>query len=204
MKKSDLTITTHHPFQMGTLEEKSPEITLKLGCKVLEGLGFKYWLSAGTALGIHRDKRFIPHDTDIDVGVTFDWEDPAILSKTRKLLAEMQQKGLILVQSVVAGNRPMQLAYINPTNYFVLFDIYFYYQGVEKEILVNYNSEGILRKPSNFVNALGELSFAGVGYPCPSPIEEYLAYRYGSTWRTPEKHKDDWVDHAPYLERWSS
>ena len=56
-------------FTIEPLKDKNAIPILQKGCEVLENLGLKYWLSAGTLLGIHRDKKLIDHDTDIDIEI---------------------------------------------------------------------------------------------------------------------------------------
>jgi len=43
--------------------------TLKEIKHILDDVGVKYWLDFGTLLGAVRDGKFIPWDTDIDLGM---------------------------------------------------------------------------------------------------------------------------------------
>ena len=52
-------------------KEKAFE-NLKDVSKILKGHDIKYWLEAGTCLGAYREKDFIAHDTDIDIGINAD------------------------------------------------------------------------------------------------------------------------------------
>jgi hypothetical protein len=55
--------------------------------KALDSIGVPFHLHAGTSLGAHRERAFIPHDHDIDVGVFYkDANTPQKLEKIEKAL----------------------------------------------------------------------------------------------------------------------
>ncbi len=155
---------------------------LAAGAKILDGLGMKWWLSAGTALGFHRGGGFIPHDTDIDVGVEGLHPD--------------------LVQAFINGgfaeymfNQDFQRAFSKGN---VVFDIYIFNKQGNK--MVSDTSIGRIIKPYKLFTQLGAIKFDGKEYPAPSPIEEYLEIRFGSDWRIPQKKKGLWYENAPCVE----
>ncbi len=49
--------------------------------------------------------------------------------------------------------------------------------------------------PAKYFNELSTIQFYGIKFNIPSPVEEYLEYRYGKDWKTPKKdyiyYKDD-------------
>jgi len=49
--------------------------------------------------------------------------------------------------------------------------------------------------PARFFNNLTKIEFYGMEFNTPSPVDDYLEYRYGEDWRTPKKdyvhYKDD-------------
>jgi len=45
------------------------------------------------------------------------------------------------------------------------------------------------KMPFKFYNELSTIKFYGMDFKIPSPVEEYLTYRYGEDWKTPKK---DW------------
>jgi len=57
---------------------------------VVKSVGVTYFLLFGTVLGFYRDKSYIPHDHDIDVGIRCNFE------KGQKLLDELEKKGFRL------------------------------------------------------------------------------------------------------------
>lgn len=173
-----MTVTVKHygTFPMIPLGQTNPHKALAKAAELLDG--HRWWLSAGTALGLHRDGDFIPHDTDVDVGLAADWDNPP----PDDLLPWR------LIRSQHLDGRPMQLAYMR---YQVIFDIYLFYGGV------NVNEHGKIVKPSRFLDELGTVA----GYPAPAPIDEYLAWRYGPDWAPPAQRKRPWQDEAPCLVR---
>lgn len=136
-----------------------------------------YWLSAGTLLGFYRDKGFIPHDTDIDVGV--------IGGIDRDSFPKEYQ----LVRTIDKGDRQMQTVYLHePTN--ILFDILHYW--LEDDKWVTYGQEGYLERSIELLDNLGTYSLFDKQWSVPENIENYLAVWY-TDWRTPtEGDKTIW------------
>lgn len=60
--------------------------TLHAAKSALDSAGIPFHLHSGTALGAHREKKFIPHDEDIDLGVF-------AKDYNRKLASEMYKHG---------------------------------------------------------------------------------------------------------------
>ena len=159
---------------------------LSEGCAILDRLGVRYWLSAGTALGAYRDQlsdEFLTRDTDLDVGVLYQSHLHTIIKNY------FEKNRFSVLRSYAIGQYPAQLAMIKKD---IIFDIYFFVEEGEK--LVNYNEYGKMIKPIKLINNMDTV----LGYPVPSPIENYLAIRYGKDWRTP-KPKCDWKDQCANL-----
>ena len=163
-------------FTMFPLSATDPASVLDQAAELLDGR--TWWISAGTALGLHRDGTFIPHDTDVDIEVAADWDNPPPddLLPWRPIRTQHFQ------------GRPMQLAYLHDR---VIFDVYLFYDGV------NHNEHGTFAIPDRFLHKLEDVQ----GWPAPSPIDDYLAWRYGPDWRTPTGQKRPWQDEAPCLIR---
>ncbi len=49
------------------------------------------------------------------------------------------------------------------------------------------SSKVIVSVPSKYFTDLSKIEFYGMEFSAPSPIEEYLKFRYGDDWRTPKK-----------------
>lgn len=160
-------------FCLKPLDDKAPDV-LKAGIENIKG--FDYWVSAGTVLGFYRDKDFIKGDTDIDVEMLNDG-----ISKQDIIKA---MKGFELIREIEHEGKPQQLAFIKNE---VIFDIYFY--KVVGDNIVNENEHGTMKVPYKFVKDLKQIKTKYGSFPAPSPIEEYLEYRYGKDWKTPSNKK---------------
>lgn len=167
----------------GPLAEKpQAKDVLRAAAEVLDGLGVKWWLSAGTALGFHRDGGFIAHDTDIDVGV--EGLDP-------NLVKAFLDAGFVEYRF----DQDFQRAFSKND---VIFDIYIFQKEGSK--MVSKTAVGRIVKPYKLFTHLDLLLFDNKLYPVPSPIERYLEVRFGKTWRIPQTSKGNWMDDAACLE----
>ena len=176
-------------FKSLPMGECNPKPVLDEGMRLLKDQ--KVWLSAGTLLGFHRDGGFIPHDTDIDVGLLAHWDMPPDQIDIVHVM-----KGFDPIRIMHREHRVMQIAFVKNK---AIFDIYFFYEGWKPDLAVNLNDAGQMEKPLRFLDPLGTITHRGVAYPTPHPIEEYLEYRYGD-WRTPTDSKVAWYqDAAPGL-----
>lgn len=63
--------------------------------KALDSIGVKFHLHFGTALGAHRERSFIEHDDDLDVGVFY--KDVNEMSKVKEIEKAMSENGFDLV-----------------------------------------------------------------------------------------------------------
>jgi len=194
-------ITLEHPrgFTMDRLEKKYTAIdTLRHGCKLIEDLGYKYWVSAGTLLGIHRDNQFIPHDTDIDIEI---YVGPNTKINVREILQNMKAIGFDLIRiQMLDSAYPTQLAFMNVSNN-VIFDVYWYYDDpFYDHRIINRTVDGILWYPKEKILELETLTFKDHDFIVPDP-DWYCEFRYGVDWKTPAKEKGEWQMQATNLER---
>ena len=151
-------------------EVSDPRSTLE----TWRGRFIPWWISDGSALGLHRSGEFITWDTDIDVSIK----------------AESGQKHLEipefnLIRTTDWGDRPTQTAFRDPKTD-VIFDVYYYYSDILEGKLVT-KSEGGLIVMENY-KTLWKNTKYGV-LPFPSPTEDYFVERYGDDWREPQKGK---------------
>lgn len=167
----------HRPYSLDPMERKDPLSTLLEGIKILEGK--HWWLSAGTLLGLYRDKGFIPHDTDIDVAVLGDIDREGL------------GKDFELVRSVTERDgRHMQSAYIHLPS-MIIFDILHYWP--DGEDYYTESEKGKLFRPTSIIDKLGTLEHGGHEFPVPGDVEYYLELWYGD-WRTPRTGgKTNWI-----------
>lgn len=154
--------------------------TMLKGCMVLEEIGVKYWLGRGSVLGFHRDNDFLPNDIDIDIDVYTDKD-------VYKIIQKMPFEVIFVTN---CRGRYMQLAFWDSETK-VIFDIFFYYDSGRK--LYNRNYFGYFWLPSDQIERLTTINFAGRDYPIPAP-EWYCRFWYGDNWRTPKKcGTPDWT-----------
>lgn len=176
MLPSELVIKLFEPVELEPLKPNAIEV-LREGLYHMTGT---YWISSGTLLGLYRDHQLIPHDTDLDVNVLDHLE-----------ITEKDLPGFRLMRTQHYKGKVMQTAFIKDD---VIFDNYYFYS--EGEYAVNYNDQGIIKKPLKFLKTT-----IYKGYPVPTPIEEFLEWRFGD-WKTPKVTKDTWdVDHA-HINSW--
>lgn len=152
-------------------KEKASKVMLE----GIEKIKIPYWVSAGTALGLYRDKDFIDNDTDIDIAmVGFDGVDKDI----RERLTGFEE-----IRNVYHECRPQQLAFIKDD---IIFDIYIHWQ--EGDDYVNYGESGKQKMPIYMYDTLKELDTKYGLLTFPKDPEEYFTIRYGD-WQIPQDKK---------------
>ena len=146
---------------------------LSLLHELMSKLDINFWISDGTALGFRRDKDFIDHDDDVDIG--FFSEDE---NKFWNNIHLFKSKGF-------------SLAEIRSDNTFVVLirkgekiDIDITGAGLVCDQCNNNPCENILPYLESFDN----IDIKGKKYNIPK--EDYLIYKYGEDWKTPiiKKH----------------
>lgn len=169
-------VKAYPPINLDPLKPHALEV-LDTG---LELMDCKHWISSGTLLGLYRDKRLIPHDTDLDVNVL---DSPFVKLPFR------------LIRTQHYAGRVMQTAYEHRDT---IFDIYYFYTGFTDGHATNFNDEGVIEKPLRFIENIGVLKHQGKDYPVPTPIEEFLEWRF-KDWKTPTTEKLPWTEDANHL-----
>ncbi len=176
--------------------------TLKLVTDILEKNDVNYCLDAGTLLGVVRENRLLPWDTDIDLCITAD-----NIEKLKKSLQPLKSKNLSIRESlngvedhnilnpddlrVVKVRNRVKLIIRGP----VLIDIFIKYPDAENY----YWSEGAIENrvvksvPRTFHDNLTTIEFDGKKYPIPEDYDGYLTSRYGD-WRVPVKEWNHLTD----------
>ena len=162
--------------------------TLQEGVQLLDGTN--WWVSAGTALCIHRnglDDEFLFKDTDIDVEV----EGIGIEEIEKRY---MNAGFRFHVKQLISGI-PSQLALIKND---IIFDIYFYHREVDN--LVNINPYGRLLVPAHLIDNAKMITIRDIELRIPFPIEEYLTVRYGD-WQVSKAKVSWWWEQANNMVR---
>ena len=134
---------------------------------------YNWYMSFGTCLGFHRDKDFIPEDTDIDISVFADSID--VESIIRKF-----KEHFFYLRSVKHNGKQHQSAFIDEDGFII--DLQFYYKDGEK--YVSYCEGGKWED-----NVSIEIRGTKYGlFPFPKETEEYLERRYGN-WKVKSTDK---------------
>lgn len=164
---------------------------------VLNGLGLKWWISAGTLLGAVRERDFLPkeHD-DIDIGLR---ELPF-----RELTDSLKQAGFIIRFLVNCCNIGIGM---NTSYKSVMVD--FGRGGFYGDKLLwmsnNINGKMIVKMvPNRFFGKLGKVMLAGDAYPAPFEPEKVLELYYGKDWSIPKTNWNRFRDYAAIKAIWNT
>jgi hypothetical protein len=192
--KKDITVKYPRACQISGngLRDKPVFSVMRQFVVVAEKLGLTYWFSAGTALGLRREKDgYIKYDSDIDVEVL---AEPPF--NENEFTHAMEKRGFCCYRRMTHKNKVMQLAFaLSQTP----LDVYFYYD-YEDDNYININEHGVLELPKTFVEDRAEQR----DFICPQPIERYLSHRFGKCWDKPTGRKMPWQDTAgKALVKWS-
>lgn len=157
---------------------------------VAEALADSDWplvVCYGTLLGFYRDNDFIAHDDDIDL-LCIPGKRRGDLEKVAGAIVEKLNSSGFRAQ-VNFNNRRERLPFVQVFSrvHKVHVDIFLAYSEASEIFLpmrnVNYSSI-----PAPIMLPVAEKLFFGRPYSVPARIEGFLEARYGSTWRTPDKH----------------
>jgi len=168
---------------------------LKRVSKFLEKNKIPYLLEAGTLLGVVRENRLLPWDTDMDVTIT-DKNEKRLLSKLWKLNLFSRLRVSVRRYKQDAGPfKKGQVRIIKIHNYkWLVFkgsmqlDI-FVKREIEEEYYwtIDVRNPVLKSVPKTFYDNLGTIPFDGKEYSVPKDYEGYLECHYGPDWRTPVK-----------------
>jgi len=167
------------PFKFPKPMPPSSFEVMKKGCDILKSLNIEYCISFGTLLGIYRDNRLIPHDSDIDVEIIH----PV---NTKKIEEEFVKNGFTLGHKVVVMGKVQQLAFYTDDE--VVFDIAFY-QKIGSYVYCFHDSDLYFKFPANYYKKFIPYEFSGYTTYTPINPEQWLEYTYGKNWKIPKTSK---------------
>lgn len=153
----------------------------------LQLINIKCWLTDGTLLGFYREKDFISHDMDMDVGVFIkDYNsevDTHLLSKGWKIVRKLGFKDLGLEFTLMKDGHKIDIFFFYEQG-----DKYWHaaWQGLKKNKIkyrrmIKYTYPKFSLKPA---------SFLGLDVLIPENPELYIITKYGKNWQTPVKNWD--------------
>lgn len=187
-------------FSFKPMNEKHAYETMERGCDILAKTGVNYWLSSGNLLGLYRDGMLIPHDTDIDVNVSMKWDSLQSNIVSKQIVLGLTNNKFRIIRTIIYKNNFMQLATIDENND-IIFDVCFFYTGIEKGQATHLNMLGYINKPLRFISKPRRVLYKGNEYPIPAHTEEFLTWRFGD-WKTPKTEKTAWENESPNFHRY--
>jgi phosphorylcholine metabolism protein LicD len=141
--------------------------------KEIEAAGLRYWLDFGTLLGAYRDRDICPGDTDIDICA---FESDRI--RLREIASRLASHGF-----VYRDQRTVSKVFLSGTNTLHV-DIWFF--KVESGVLLSTYHPKLDFLQSN-IEPIGAIECWGHRFPAPNRVSEFLEYRYGPSFMTPER-----------------
>jgi len=162
--------------------EKAKYVLLEIK-DILDKHKVEFFLLEGTCLGAVREKNFIEHDRDIDLGV----KDELLRPKIEELSEEWTRHGF-------------KYAVGPATNIVQSFKLYkedircdipgMALNGNERFIPSHLRPYCLVQKAALFENPQA-IEFLGKVFLIPNPVEEYLTHEYGKDWKTPHDSFDN-------------
>lgn len=164
------------------LDITSATVALCEAKAVLDAAGIGFFLMAGTLLALIRDNDLLPHDKDIDLGLSDDIDRDLVC-------ATFEQDPRFLVPTRPASREPLWAFGVVHRASGVTIDLFFARhepQGVRFGFGMAPSTIHCLVRPFE----LGRLHWCERDWPIPQPPERYLEDVYGSQWRIPDPYFD--------------
>ena len=176
------------PRRRRLLKKRGPEILAEIA-RVFERHGIQGFAAFGTLLGIVREKGFIRHDEDIDLGVM-----PGSISPEKLLqILLVEECGFSFAFAFRYHDKVTEFkVYYRgvPIDFFFFENMgdSFVYEAYSWQEGVTYPSEtanSVRLVYSPVIKGLKKTAVFGTEFPIPSNEEEVLIGLYGKTWRIP-------------------
>jgi UDP-glucose 4-epimerase/phosphorylcholine metabolism protein LicD len=162
-----------------TFDKVSAHKNLKTLDKIFRKNKVKYWLTDGTLLGWYREKTFIGHDTDTDIGVLAKTFTPSVLE-------QIKNEGFQVYHLFGYPENSFEISLIRNN---IKTDLFFFYKRGNKM----YHSAFLKqRQRIDYVyDAFDtkEINFLGYNFFVPDNELKYIKTKYGESWNEPDP---DW------------
>ena len=173
-------------LQKGNYHRRMKNMLLKT-IDILNEKRFKYWLDAGTLLGILRDGDLIPWDYDADLGIPADSADEIMKLRLDFLPNYLIKRGRIQSPWIPGDMRVIKVKTpwekIRQINFHL--DLFCVYPVKNKYRWVDSNA--LKHVDRKYYDTLSTIEWAGRTINIPNHAEEYLSLRYGN-WQIPEQN----------------
>jgi hypothetical protein len=158
------------------LDKKIAKENLLLLKKICDSVQLNFVILYGTLLGAIREKDFIGHDTDTDVGIFVGDEDKLLMAKDMLI-----SNGFSLIRTSRFNS---VISFMRKDEYI---DIYVF-SIVKKLFKKSYSSEDG-KVDFNLLSTLSTINFLGETFYAPSNPIMFLVKSYGGGWINPNKEE---------------
>lgn len=166
---------------------KKAKNMLETFSKYIKKEDYPWYAISGTFLGLHRERGFLKHDIDIDLGLDFE-----NIKDINKLIEDLKQIPNITIKNIIympnIKIEKDEIFYDNKIGTIKLVDS----SGIQIDFCIHYKQNGKIVHGSKihlWENSPFELvidNLEGIELYCPNNADVYLTENYGD-WRTPVK-----------------
>ncbi|RNA04113.1 THO complex subunit, partial [Brachionus plicatilis] len=167
---------------------------LKYIAQTLESLGVEYWLAGGTLLGWYRDCGFIPHTTDLDIGLFSQQHD----SRVKKSFLGNKKAALIVEFGFPNDSYELRL-----DSEKLQIDLFYFYDLNSTHHWCGYQEKRVKKRRFLTKSNLCSGELFGQKYLVPCRVENYLNEEYGTNlWKVPKTNDYVWSN-LVYWKNWT-
>lgn len=159
---------------------------------LFEAYNEKFFVDMGTLLGIYRDHKLLKRDMDIDMAVYLESEEQIV--DFQKYLVNNGCVHTLTFKSVSLGVF-QDTFYWDGTRIDVC---YYRNEGAKDACFLMYDDDKIVKLTCTKVEKTARIPFGGSMVNAPENVEQYLADRYGTGWRVPDKGYLYWKGPSAY------
>ncbi len=183
----------HHKVQFDSKSEKEAIDFLYQIDDIIKNSNTNYWIEGGTLLGAVRDKKLIPWDHDLDMGIINNSD-----VEIENLIKNLKKKFYVSVKPF-RGDRTWKLGKyrvlkIYPKKWLffkedLCCDLFVYYKGtLEGEEVYKYVVWGKnAYHKKKFFDCIDSIEFYNKKINVPNNPESFLEVKYGKDWRIPKE-----------------
>lgn len=196
IRTSGWTEADHAEFEKLKLEN------LTAVCELCKAHRVRYYLDAGTLLGLYRDKKIIEADSDNDIAIFAEDITPEFLEAIAPFAKSPENASMFFqpdefpdLQDQELFIQPKSLKYhsLSKSNRRLTFrgkeiwtDLFILFP--HKDYYLFKLSGNYFRIPKKFAKGFSQLTHKGISYKIPNPVEDYLELVFGKGWETPDPH----------------